>query len=146
VKNVEFLVPAHAERTLITNWSLKKCRNSYGMSILQAAKALDVSTATYERMEQGVTAPPSRVWVETQFAIFIDENGQTGDENLLFGTFPLRIARDLLDISCADLASMYGYKESTWKRFESNGRHLDKDTVTNIENSIKAKLKQTCDI
>ena len=125
-------------------WSLSDCRKEYGLSLIQAAQALDVSPTHYERMEQGKAAPPQAEWAKMQFEIFLDQNGEDDATNLMFGTFPLRMARQLTGLSLPAIASHFGYSAATWKRFESNGRILDREKLKAVEAMVKDRLGEVC--
>ncbi len=121
-------------------WDLKRCRNENGLSVAQAAAALNISIASYERMEQGVAAPPQQIWVETSFSVYFDQNANSVVGNFVLGAFSLRFARELLGESIEGISERYGYSINSWRKFESNGRILKSEIVVDIESRIKSKM------
>ena len=127
-----------------SEWSLKTCRHEYGLSVIQAAEALDVSATTYERMEQGRIQPPTQAMAETRFDIFIDNFGISGSQNFVLGVYPLRRAREILGLSAEDCARQFGYSLASWRKFEANARKLAPGDLAELEQILRKHVADGC--
>ena len=123
---------------------LRAVRSEYGLSLLQAAVALGISASAVEEMERhgdDVFAPEM---VRRKYELFVGTTNFGVGKNLLFDTYPLRMARELLDLSIDEMASRFGYKPSSWKRIEMNARPLHPDILARIEAEVRHKLSSVC--
>jgi transcriptional regulator with XRE-family HTH domain len=122
-------------------------RRQFGLSPTQVAEALDVSPATVEAWERGLNSPPDIRSARTRVDAFAqaDPSGQQG-KNLLFGHYPLRLARELLSLSVDEMASRFGFSKSHWTKVEANFRTLPPETLKEIETFVRARLAEVCGI
>ncbi len=127
-----------------SEWKLKDCRKIYGFSVVQAAAALNVSPATYERMEQEVIAPPTQEWTEGQFDVFLDREDVTATGNYVLNAFPLRVAREVIGLSVEQMADMFHYQPSTWRKFEANARKLKPETLGEVGQMVRDRFDSVC--
>lgn len=119
-------------------------RREYGLSVAQGARALNVSPATLERMEASSIYTIDEDDVRRKFEVFIVTEGGDAGKNLLFRTYPLRVARELLKLPIPQMAARYGYASSTWRKIEANARLIDTDKLRQIEHDVRDEFAQTC--
>lgn len=131
--------PASKQHNAIT-----RIRREYGLSLLQGAKALAVSASTLERMESTKDISLGEEDLRRKFEVFVVTSGGDAGKNLLFRTYPLRLARELLKLSIPQMAARYGYAPSSWKKIEANARLIDTDRLRQIEHDVRDEFAQTC--
>src|SRR3546814_1501490 len=102
-------------------FELREIRNEYGLSILQAAQALNLSSSKIEEIERSKDSTIDPISVRRDFEIFVGLGSSAG-KNLIFGHYPLRIARELLSRNLAEMAKCYVYTANSWKRIDANAR------------------------
>lgn len=123
----------------------KRLRQEYELSMTQIAKAMEVSTATIEAWERGLNSPPDVRELEEKVAKFARSfpTRQQG-RNLLFGCYPLRLARELLSYDIEKMAARFGYSKSSWTKIEANFRALSPEKLEEIEVFVRARLAEVC--
>ncbi len=127
-------------------------RDDYGLTITQAAKALETSPSTIELWEAHAHTPqpcpttviPDRERARIRLERYVRDHGIAANKNLIFGVYPLRIARDILGLSVEKIASEYGYKPSTWQKLEANIRTLDREKLSQIEQRVREHFSAAC--
>jgi hypothetical protein len=118
-------------------------REEFGLSIIAAAAALETSAQKIELWEaQGIG--PGEDLVRMKFETYVHENSGKIPSNLLIGTFPLSLAREILGMSVEDISSKYGYSTSAWYKFEKNQRLLNRDSLYEIEEAVRDKFAAAC--
>jgi len=125
--------------------SLRHARNEFGLTLTQAADAMGVSAATIEKWEQGIHPSPKSSQIESKYQEYAVTSCDKAGKNLLFGMYPLRMARQLLDdIPIEILASEYGYKKSAWLKFEANARSIDDKILRKLEARMRSHFSEVC--
>lgn len=126
--------------------TFKEIRTDFGLSRAQAALALDVSRASIDNWERKPCTNLDDVKITANFQTFAAKHGD--DEglvrNLIFGRYPLRMAREILELKVAEVADKYGYSESAWKKFEANGRPLKAEIMQELERDVRAAFISCC--
>ena len=97
-----------------SNADLRKARHDNDLSLVQAAIALDVVPSTLDSWERGKGSGvcPDKAFLAYKEYCQNTANMRRAGKNVLFGCFPLRVARDLLDMSIAEISDEFGYKAS----------------------------------
>ena len=120
-------------------------REEYGLSIIQAAAALGTTSSNIEIWEANPSMGPGKNFLRTQFEGFVRENGAKAVSNMLFGVYPLKLAREILGVGIEDIASEFGgYSKSAWQKFESNDRMLDRKILLQIEDKVRKHFSDAC--
>jgi transcriptional regulator with XRE-family HTH domain len=120
---------------------LRALRKNAGLNLLQAAEALGTSASAIEKMEGQVTAIRTAEEIETSYRLFLEKSSDADSKNLIFGLYPLRIGRELLQLSLEEMARKYNYTPNTWRRIESKARPLSVTVIAKIEDEVRAKLR-----
>jgi DNA-binding XRE family transcriptional regulator len=123
---------------------LRNTRREFGLSLAQAAKALGVSAATIENWERSGNPRLSTDDVSKSYSNFGHAADRDVGNNLLFGSYPLRLARQLLQVSPDEMATQFGYSKAAWLKLEANARPLPDTKLFEIEERIRSKLAQIC--
>lgn len=126
------------------SYRIRDIRRELGLSLSQAAAALEVSAATIEIWESNPETAPCSIEISDRFHAFIAKNGIQAGKNLIFGCYSLRLGREILGISIDQMAKDYGYSKSSWLRIESNCRSLPDEKLKNIELRVKNHLAGLC--
>ena len=123
----------------------KRLRQDHDLSITQMAEAMEVSTATIEAWERGLNSPPYVRVLEERVAEFARAfpSKQQG-RNLLFGCYPLRLARELLALDVEQMAGRFGYSKSSWTKIEANFRTIPPEKLAEIEEFVRIRLAEVC--
>jgi len=123
----------------------KRLRQEHDLSTTQIAKAMGVSTATIEAWERGLNSPPYVKVLEARVAEFARAfpSKQKG-RNLLFGYYPLRLARELLALDVGQMAARFGYSKSSWTKIEANFRTIPAEKLAEIEEFVRIRLAEVC--
>jgi transcriptional regulator with XRE-family HTH domain len=118
-------------------------RNEYGLTLTQAAEALSISTGNLENIEQGRKNVVEFTLsdIENLYEDYLSISGLYTDKNLLFNTYPLRVARDILELTIEEFAELNGYKLESWKKIESHRRKLPKEKIREIEKSVRVHFR-----
>lgn len=119
-------------------------RKSFGLSILQAAQALEVSASTLENWEQLRSFKLTIAAIESSYQRYSNNLVPGSGKNVLFGSYPLRLARMLLRLDVEQIASEFGYTEAAWLKIESNARILTEDKIEVIEDRLRAQMADLC--
>lgn len=122
---------------------LRGIRNEYGLSLLQAAIALRISASALEDLERSGDPKMGGEEIRRRYELFVGTNAPEG-KNLIFGHYPLRMAREILGVSVEEIAAANGYTANTWKRIEANARPLRRDILQKIECQVRDKFKAVC--
>jgi len=123
--------------------SLRSIRNEYGLTILEAARALDLAASTVEQLERDEGPDISPEQVRQKYEMYAATTNSDG-RNLIFGHYPLRMARELLGLSLDEMAARFGYKTSSWKRIEANARPLRPGVREEIEHQVRTRFTAIC--
>lgn len=125
----------------------KSLRRQFGLTPMQVAEALAVSTATIEAWERGLNSPPDIGTATDKIGAFAKSGpSRQQGKNLLFGHYPLRLGRELLSLSIEEMATQFGYSKSSWTKIEANFRPLPADKLERIESFVRTKLAEICGI
>lgn len=127
-------------------FDFRSLRKELGLTRTQAAIAMGTSPATIENWERGDSPGPNEVTATNALQTFLRENGDDAGigKNLLFGHYPLRLARELLEIPVEEIAKRYGYKKSAWQSFEGNRRPLKPGVLEKIEEDVRQYFGELC--
>jgi hypothetical protein len=123
--------------------SFKTLREEFGLTVIQAAKAMKTSPSNIEIWEAHDNGPTND-FIREQFFEYSRTVTLRRDSNLLFGRYPLRMARDVLGMSLEMLSGSHGYSASAWQKFESNQRVLGKHILAELEEKIQTHFADTC--
>jgi transcriptional regulator with XRE-family HTH domain len=129
----------------INKTNLREARKEFGLSLSQAAAALDTSPVMIENWERNSGMGPSIELIVDKFQSFIQKHGSEAGKNLIFGHYSLRMARELLGLSIQQVAEKYGYKPSVWPRLENNSRLLPEDKIKQIEEDVRSHFARICE-
>lgn len=119
-------------------------RKSFDLSILQASQALEVSASTLENWEQLNSFKLAIAAVESSYQRYANSLMPGSGKNVLFGSYPLRLARMLLRLDVKQIAAEFGYTEAAWLKIESNARILADDKIEIIEDRLRAQMADLC--
>lgn len=121
--------------------SPKEIRKEYGLSLLEAAIALGLSASALEGMERApLTSEES---LRRKYELFCGTRSSSG-KNLIFGHYPLRVAREILQLTVDEMAARFGYTGNSWRRIEANARPLSADTIRAIERQVRERFSTIC--
>jgi transcriptional regulator with XRE-family HTH domain len=120
-------------------------RRKYKLSLSQASFATDLSPASIENWERSPAPSPTLDHLEDLFRNYVEAKDDQSDRNLLFGCYPLRFARQLLDITPEEMGQRLGYTKATWLKFESNARLLSDDKLELVQKAVQTKMASLCD-
>lgn len=126
--------------------SFKEIRADFTLSRAQAAVALGVSRASIENWERKPCTRHDDATITEKFQKFVIEHGKNDEvgRNLIFGRYPLRMAREILELKVGEIADKYGYSESAWKKFEGNGRPLKAKIIQAVEHDVRDTFLSCC--
>ncbi|RYG86604.1 MAG: XRE family transcriptional regulator [Alphaproteobacteria bacterium] len=127
--------------------SLRMARQDRGLSLTQAACALGIAPVTLESWEIGQKSQVSIGRAHKAYDDFVgntDKARRTGT-NLLFGCFPMRVARDILGLTIQEISSLFDYAPSYWKKIEANARYARPDVIEELERRISARMAAVCE-
>jgi transcriptional regulator with XRE-family HTH domain len=125
---------------------LNTLRREYDLSLLQGATALNMSASELERLEGDRCYLPDIGEITCKFEDFIMTSGGAAGNNLLFRTYPMRVAREILNLSLPQIAQKYGYTPESWKKIEANARPIDAAKIRQIENDMRNQFSSVCEI
>lgn len=125
---------------------LRRRRESAGLTMAQAAISLGISPITLDGWEQGRKPQISPEDADLSFTKFRSDTNacRRAGNNILFGVFPIRIARDILQLSLEDMANEFGYSSSSWSKMEANARIVPKDKLKQIETQVAEAWSAAC--
>lgn len=135
--------------TDLVGWgkALRRAREDAGLTLNQAAAAMEISPITLDGWEQGRKPQVQVAVAVAKFQRFREDTDfcwKTGN-NLVFGVFPLRVVKELLEYSLEDTAKLFGYSKSSWAKMEANSRLVHPDVMTQIEDRVSAVWDAACD-
>ena len=125
---------------------LRRRREAADLTLAQAATALGVSPITLDGWEQGrkpQISPDDADRLYHKFRIDTNNCRKTGN-NLLFGVFPVRIAREILQLSLHEMATEVGYSASSWTKMEANARIVPREKLEEIEARVADAWNSAC--
>lgn len=123
---------------------LREMRKEYELSLAEAGEALGVAASTVENWERvgSPRRPPESV--RASFEEYRARSPSTAGKNLLFGCYPLRLARQLLKADVQGIASMFGYSPSAWLKFEADARPLPQEKLAALEERVRRRVTEVC--
>lgn len=132
---------------VLAGQNLRTARTNSRLSLAQAATALGISPTTLDSWEQGRKPQLTDETAKARYADFRKDtnNCRNTGNNLLFGVFPIRIAREILDFSVEEMAKELGYSVSSWSKMESNARLVPKDKITELERRVSIAWHNACE-
>ena len=125
---------------------LRDARVVEQLTLSQAATALGISPITLDAWEQGrkpqisvadATSRYKKYRVDTNFC-------RKSGNNLLFGVFPIRIAREILGVSLDEMAVKLEYSTSSWSKMEANARIVPAEKISEIESLVGDAWNAAC--
>jgi transcriptional regulator with XRE-family HTH domain len=122
----------------------REARREYGLSLSQAAAALGVSPATVENWEKLGTDKLRPGDAKAAYGVATQEATAAGGNNVIFGCYPLRLARQLLQLDLDQIAAEFGYTRNAWLKLEANARFLPREKLLDLEQRIRTKLASVC--
>lgn len=131
---------------------LKSARTSARLSLTQAVTALEVTLGiaiapgTLEAWENGRPPKvcPKRAAIAYKGLARHTAKFRHLGTNVLFGSLPLSVARDILDMSVEEIAALYGYKRSFWIKFEANARAVPVDIIEDLQSKLQGRFAVLC--
>lgn len=128
--------------------SLRQARQAHKLSLTQAASALGVSPSTLDSWERGNKSQIDAQKADDLYATYIQNTKEARriGKNVLFGCFPLRVARDILEQDINDMASEFGVSASYWTKFEANARCAPAPVIEELERRISARMSTLCSL
>ena len=132
----------------LVNWgkALRNVREEFHLTLAQAAAALEISPITLDTWEQGRKPQLPVETVESRYRLYRKNTNncrKTGN-NLIFGIFPIRIAREILGYTVKEMASEFRYSESSWTKMEANARLVPAEKINEIEGRVSAVWDSVC--
>jgi DNA-binding transcriptional regulator YiaG len=119
-------------------------RGEYRFTVVDAASALATTSANVEHWEANPGLGPQEDLVRASFEDY-KHSGKRGERsNLIFGTYPLKLAREILGLNIDEIAASHGYKRSMWQKFESNDRELDRGVLLRLEDDVREHFLAAC--
>ena len=122
----------------------RKIRDEFGLSVLQAAEALSVSAATLENWERNGCASITALGLREKYTFCASRGSSFQGENVLFGGYPMRFGRQVLQMSVDEMGAKAGYSKAAWLKIEGNARKLPDEKVELIENLVRARMAALC--
>jgi DNA-binding XRE family transcriptional regulator len=125
---------------------LRAERENSTLSLAQAAAAIGISPITLDGWEQGRKPQISSHDAALKYSEYrINTNYcHKHGNNLIFGVFPICIAKNILDVSTKEMAEMCGYSLSSWTKMEANHRILPDDKLKDIERWVNSAWNAAC--
>jgi transcriptional regulator with XRE-family HTH domain len=142
-----FLQAGFGAEASLSGPELQRLRNEDGIHQRQLAAQLNVSVETINRWEKSDVVPISALKLDEALTyIRLHDLKFEMGRNLCFGRFPLRYARDVLNLTQAEMAMRHGYSLSMWRKIESHERSVPPSVLASIENEIRSIVVGTaCD-
>jgi hypothetical protein len=119
-------------------------RKENGLSLLQAAKALDTSPTKLEREELNPSGAVDVNKARTAYQLFVARNPPAAGKNLLFGSISLRIARDIMGDSVESFSTKYKISPSHWRKLECHAREIEPELLRQIEADVRKSFAKIC--
>lgn len=135
-----------ASNPVVLGAQLRRKREAAELTLAQAATALGISPITLDGWEQGRKPQITPHDAEQLFQKFRSDTNacRKAGNNLLFGVFPVRIAREILQLSLEGMAREVGYSVSSWSKMEANARIVPKDKMEQIEARVADAWSAAC--
>lgn len=123
---------------------LREIRKEFTFSLAQAAAALGVSASTVENWERIGSDKITSGGMRRAYSIFAEDSNWVSGNNLVFGCYSIRLARQLLELDVTEMAGEFGYTKSAWLKIEANARVLSRDKIAEIESRVRVRLAAIC--
>jgi transcriptional regulator with XRE-family HTH domain len=132
--------------TILQLPGFRPARQKYGLTLTQAASALGITPSVLDAWERGGDAQIDPAMAAAAFEKYAEntEALRTSGKNLLFGCFPMRVARDLLQLEIKQIAAEFGYSPSYWSKIEANARAAPPEIIEQIESRIRDTMGELC--
>ena len=132
--------------TILQLPGFRPARQRYGLTLTQAASALGVTPSVLDKWERGSEAgiTPGQALRAYDTYVINTESLRTSGKNVLFGYFPMRVARDILSLEIDEIAREFGYSPSYWRKIEANARTAPELVVEELEARIKDTMTTLC--
>ena len=141
----EFASRLSQVKVKVTGSYLKQRREDLKILRRQLAQQIRVSIGTIERWELSPYAPLSEDELEFALAqIRLDDKSFLDGRNLCFGRTPIRLAREMLDMTQSEAAAKYDLSLNMWKKIENHERKLNPKIIQQFENEIRMIFVGTC--
>ena len=126
--------------------NLRKARRDSGLSLTQAASALGISTATLESWEGGKKSQVDPAFAASTYNDYVvnTKAAEHCGKNVLFGCFPMRVARDILELEIEEIASEFNFSASSWRKIEANSRFAPDCVIVELERRIGLRMSDLC--
>lgn len=124
----------------------RRARQKFGLALTQAASALGVTPSAVETWERGASAPISVDAAEAAYAAYAEntEALRSAGKNVLFGCFPMRVARDILQLDVEEIAAEFGFSQSYWTKIEANARCAPQHVIETLEQRVRSTMGDRC--
>ena len=124
----------------------RRARQRFELTLTQAASALTVTPSVVEAWERGAEAAICVEAAEKAYARYVEntEALRTAGKNMLFGCFPMRVARDILQMDIDGIASLFAYSPSYWAKIEANARCAPPHVIETLEQRIRDTMGELC--
>lgn len=125
---------------------LRHVRKCAQLSLTQGASALGIAPSTLDAWERENSPQIDVEAAAVAYAKYkIDTASMRGaGKNMLFGCFPMRVARDILELEVGEIAAEFGYSPSFWTKIEANARCAPPDVIKELEQRVSARMSQLC--
>ncbi len=121
--------------------NLRAVRQEYNISLLQFALVLETPCSQVQIWEVQPPSSLSENEVRLKIEVYLHSGRDVRrDNNVLFGVYPISIARQLLLLSLEEIAKLCGYTSNSWKKIEANTRPVRHEVMNLLEELIKTKL------
>ncbi len=120
-------------------------RHEFRLTLVQAGQALGLSTRTVENLENGQSKARGLDEARRCYRNFAEKFDKSQSGNLLLGSYSVKIARLLLNLSVDEISSKYSIPRSTWLKYEANTRLITNGLLKRIESDIRAEFLKNCD-
>lgn len=131
---------------------LKHARQAKKLTLTQAVCALEdhleikVSPKTLENWESKTSPGVTLTEAKSAYNAFCKnaEDVAKLGKNLIFGSIPVSVSQEILDLSDHDIEKSFGYKPSFWAKICANSRFLPDEKMRLLEEMMEEKLVQLC--
>lgn len=132
--------------TILQLPEFRRVRRSFQLTLTQAAGALGVTPSVLDSWERGVTAPIEVSEAAEAYETYVEntESLRTAGKNMLFGCFPMRVAREILQLDLKQISHEFGYSASYWSKIEANARVAPHEVIRELEARIKDTMADLC--
>lgn len=131
---------------------LKKARTDNKLVLTQAVIALEselgikISPKTLEKWEGRGTAAVDARDARKAYEAFCRsaEAVSKSGKNLLFGSIPVAVAREILELSQEEIGRLFDYSASSWAKIEANSRFLPEKKLVKLEAMLQDRFLDFC--